>query len=180
MTTLSLRWFTHVNLGTGQISYSRRGDVDFNDGMACLTTYVNGQPKFAPVPTVSGYTADGYMTTARILGPADYEFGHAPRAAIVFFNGPDGEPVITLGIARKSTDASHGPSMWDILIGSTKAPVMALECPGEPWVALRQEVAIGRHAAALPALAAVERALAWAWLDFFDDRDRPRSNVHRL
>jgi hypothetical protein len=166
---------THVNLGTGLVSFSRRDDIDLNDAVACLTAYAQGQNEFVPVPAVAGFCFDGYTMKAQILLlPSDDDC--TSGAAIVFFFGPNEEPVITLAIVRR---ASHGPAMWRLLIESALTPISAVDYPREPWVARRMEHGAVEHAAILPALSVVERTLAWAWLGYMDALDERQNDSTR-
>jgi len=163
VTTDQLMSFLDIELATGRTTRVTSSECSFEDAMACLYAYISAQHQFVPVPTVGGCCLDGYNMTARVMS-STVNAG-AENSAIVFINGPNDLPVLTFAISRPETAGSCGAPMWDLLINTAKTPLRAPACPSESWVAWRPEIGAEDNAAAVPALLAFQRALAWVWLD---------------
>src|ERR1039458_3255762 len=167
--------FSDIELATGRTTRVTSSECSFEDAMACLYAYISAQHQFVPVPAVGGRRLDGYNMTARVMS-STVNAG-AQNSAIVFINGPNDLPVLTFAISRPETAGPCGAPMWDLLINTAKTPLRAPACPSECWVAWRPEIGAEDNAAAVPALLAFQRALAWVWLDsrnFVDAQQRVR------
>lgn len=153
----------HVDLGRGLAGAFDATGIAFADESACLERYGEAQQGWVPLPTVRGLAAPGYTMTARIFRTPEYEAGRTPGVAIIFVQGPDDKAVLTLGLARRESDA---PFLWRLLYETACRPLAALEYPRAPWVVRRPDCDLSQHAAVLPALLEIERTLAWSWFRF--------------
>ena len=153
----------HVDLGRGLVGAFDAAGIAFDDESACLERYGEAQQGWVPLPTVRGLAAPGYTMTARVFGTPEYAAGRTPGVAITFIQGPDDKAVMTLGFARRESDA---PFLWRLLYETACRPLAALEYPRAPWVVRRPDCDLSQHAAVLPALLEFERTLAWSWFRF--------------
>ena len=96
-----------------------------------------------------------------MIRSTDARDGERPGAALIFICGPGEAPVLTVGIARRASEAAF---VWQYLYERATVPLKPLEHPRAPWVATRHEWAAEEHAAMLPVLGEVARMLAWTWL----------------
>jgi hypothetical protein len=96
-----------------------------------------------------------------VIRSADADDSERPGAALIFICGLDGEPVLTVGVARQPSD---GVFVWRFLYERAEVRPKPLEHPRAPWVAYRHEPAAEEHAAMLPELGEVAKRLAWVWL----------------
>src|SRR5690606_27840262 len=106
---------------------------------------------------VGGYVESGFSFRGGVIRSADAPNGERPGAALIFFCGPGEAPVLTLGIARRASEAAF---VWQYLYERATEPLKPLEHPRAPWVATRHEWAAEEHAAMLPVLGEVARMLA--------------------
>jgi hypothetical protein len=162
------RILTHINLNTGSTTTSKRSDVDNDDAVECLVAYAEAQSNLAEIPSVAGFDFEGFKLRAQLLEPKEGPL-QIPDASIVFVLDEQEEPYVSFALARGK---SLAPSLWTIFIQSAMTPVKAVDYPLEPWVARRidTEDAIPEILAA--GLDALERAIAWAWLDYVDRLER--------
>lgn len=153
----------HVDLGRGLVGAFDAEGIASADEHACTERYGEAQQGWVPLPTVRGLAAPGYTMTARIFRTPEYDAGRTPGVAITFVQDPDDMAVMTLGFARRESDA---PFLWRLLYETACRPLAALEYPRAPWVVRRPDCDLSQHAAVLPALLEFERTLAWSWFRF--------------
>lgn len=161
--TLRIGPLAHVDLGRGLVGAFDATGIAFDDESACLERYGEAQQGWVPLPAVRGLAAPGYTMTARIFRSPEYDAGRTPGVAITFVQDPDARAVMTLGFARRESDA---PFLWRLLYETACRPLAALEYPRSPWVVRRPDCDLSQHAALLPALLEIERTLAWSWFRF--------------
>jgi NAD-dependent SIR2 family protein deacetylase len=158
---LHLGALTKVDLGRGVVELDYTGTMRLGDESACMQSYIDAQEAWVPVPELNGLSAPGYTMTAGIFHTPEYDAGGTPGIAIVFVQAPDGDAVITLGMARRASD---GPFLWQLLYETSITTLAPLDHPRVPWVARRPDADPMRHARVMPYLNEFERSIAWAWL----------------
>lgn len=85
----------------------------------------------------------------------------AGRCLVATVHGPDGAPIVTLGVA---THSRCGARLWRELHETATGPIATSpdECPAEPWCAVRLEPGVVQHMSAMQWAGDFERCIAWA------------------
>jgi hypothetical protein len=156
-----LRAVSLLDLATGQVQPFNQPGISAAELRACAECWYGAQQEFGPLPEVGGYVESGFTFRGGVIRSADADDSERPGAALIFICGPDGEPVLTVGIARQPSD---GAFVWRFLYERAEVQPKPLEHPRAPWVAHRHEPAAEEHAAMLPVLCEVAKRLAWMWL----------------
>lgn len=145
------KYLHHITLTTGDTRRSYRDEV--SDDVVDFCGDLLSRALIAP-------------TLIPDLDPACTLHGTSTRKGLICsIAGPDGEKIVTMAVARHS---QTGAKLWRLLIETSRTPVQAIECPPEPWCAVRIEPAAVRYpppCELLPMIADLERCLAWAWMD---------------
>jgi hypothetical protein len=152
---------TLLDLASGHVAPFNHLGISTADQKACAARWGAAQEDFGPLPEVGGYVESGFSFRGGVIRSADAPGGERPGAALIFFCGPGEAPVLTVGIARRASEAAF---VWQYLYERATVPVKPLEHPRAPWVATRHEWAAEEHAAMLPVLGEVARMVAWTWL----------------
>jgi hypothetical protein len=156
-----LRAVSLLDLATGQVQPFNHSDITAAELRACAECWYGAQQDYAPLPEVGGYVESGFRFRGGVIRSADADDSERPGAALIFICGLDGEPVLTVGVARQPSD---GVFVWRFLYERADVRPRPLEHPRAPWVAQRLEPAAEKQAAMLPLLGEVARRLAWMWL----------------
>jgi hypothetical protein len=165
-----LRSVSLIDLASGQVEPFNYIGISAADHRACAECwYGRAQQEFAPLPEVGGYVESGFRLRGGVIKSADAAEGERPGAALMFICGPEGEAVLTVGVARQPSDAAF---VWRYLYERADVRPKPLEHPRAPWVAQRVELGAEKHAAMLPVLREVSRMLAWTWLRVQAYRDQ--------
>jgi hypothetical protein len=158
---IDLRSVTLLDLDSGRVAPFDYLGISTADQKACAVRWNAAQHDFVPLPEVGGYVESGFSFRGGVMTSSDAADGERPGAALIFFCGPGEAPVLTMGIARRASEAAF---VWQYLYERAAVPLKPLEHPRAPWVATRQEWAAEQHAAMLPVIGEVARMLAWTWL----------------
>lgn len=158
---MDLKSVTWVDLNSGHVAPFNSLGISAADQKACAEHWRAAQEDFGPLPEVGGYVESGFSFRGGVIRSADAPDGERPGAALIFFCGPGDAPVLTVGIARRASEAAF---VWQYLYERATEPLKPLEHPRAPWVATRHEWAAEEHAAMLPVLGEVARMVAWTWL----------------
>lgn len=153
------RFIHHITLTTGHTRRSYRDEVD-NDAIQWLREGWNIMSHPGKSLGLSP-AMPGYWISAEQRGKA--------LTAVI---SQAGEPVVTFAIAAHSR---AGAPLWRHLIESATTPIVAVDCPPEPWCAARLEVgAIRASPDALLAIGDLERCVAWMFLEMLSHIEHTR------
>jgi len=141
------RFIHHITVTTGHTRKSYRNEVGDDVVLVCADLIARAIKGRVEIPGTNGYTISADTSRKRSL--------------LCVVRAPAGERIVTFAIARHS---QGGASLWRLLIETASLPVVALDCPPEPWCAVRLEQGAMSHAHVLPIIADLERCIAWAWL----------------
>lgn len=148
----------HLTLATGHISHPPRDWIEpgnLAETLALLPTLTGGVRRALP----------------RWIGAPRYEvFAARQRGGLLAtVLAPDGVPVLTTGVARRSRDAAP---IWEALT-MTAADALPLapgiSRPAAPWVADLLRVGMTRHMDATDWTARWSATLGWAWMEYCDN-----------
>jgi NAD-dependent SIR2 family protein deacetylase len=159
-----LRSVSAIDLDNGQIEPFNFIGISTADEQACMNAWFGPhKDKYVPLPEVGGLAAPGYLTTGHVVRAGDPVAGRRPGAAIMYLCDAERRIILTFGVARRPLE---GAQLWRMLYedSAAAAQAKALDFPRVPWIARRLGPAAKDHAAMLPVLGRIERALAWTWL----------------
>lgn len=129
----------------------------------CMQHWFAAQRAAAPLPQIRHYAAPGYTMSGGLLASQATRSGRSPGGALFWINGPGGERISTVAMARRAQD---GARLWQNLNEQASIAIRPLDCPREPWIGRRLEPGHVRHAAMLATLFALECAIAVSWLKY--------------
>lgn len=156
-----LRSFNFADLRNGTLQSIDPFSLLESEEEACLEQWFAAQRASVPLPVIRHCAAPGFTMSGGVLDSGDFHAGMGPGAAILYIHGPSGEPVSTVGMARRPAD---GARLWRHLIEQARTPIQPMDYPCEPWIARRLEPGHARNAAMLHSLSALECSIAVSWL----------------
>jgi hypothetical protein len=148
------KYLHHVTLTTGDTRRSYRDEVS-DDAIAWarsvwnIMTHPGKRLGLDPMP---GYWIYGEMPNSKSL-----------RCEITKGKPLEPTPIVTFGIAAHSR---AGAKLWRDLIETATTPVVAIDCPPEPWIAARIELGAAKaEEESMIMIGDLERVIGWHFLE---------------
>jgi len=162
--SLSTSRLTHIDISTGKLSVVHRSDTQGLEADICLRASDQCGSNPIEVPSLRGMITTGCeMRRVLFIDEGDEDITEKGNLMMMFF-GPHDTFVFMSAFARNEQEAKF---LWEAVrtLDDPGLPLPHLERPEAPWIARRMVDPGADKPEIMPALEAVEHAIAWGWLD---------------